>query len=192
MKQFRDYLSLLKREFDQGSDRSCAVVVASMLDERLYSLLRLTLVPNASRHDSLFNGPSAPLNSFSSKIDMAFRIGLFSDKFARDLHIIRKIRNSFAHSFEPQSFDTPNISNRVGELDRSHQIFKRSLRRHGDHSMLVGRIDSGTKGHFLLAAAWMILHITNMLESPSQSFRPATLEEGYTTLEILRVPKQTD
>ena len=186
MDPISDYLSILKSEFDQGSDRSCAIVVAAILEERLKKLLSARFLPNASKHDPLFDGPNAPLGSFSAKIDMAFRIGLISHKFTRDLHLIRIIRNAFAHNFSPLSFDSADIQSRVMELDRSHQIFERSAKaRRMTHTRLPGRIDSGTKGHFLLAAAWMISHLTDLFEAHMKPIEPAGLEEGYTSRILL-------
>jgi DNA-binding MltR family transcriptional regulator len=41
--------------------------------------------------------PSGPLGSFSTKIVLAFLIGMFTKESTQDLHIIREVRNEFAH-----------------------------------------------------------------------------------------------
>jgi len=67
-------------EFQKETDRSSAILSAAMLDEALRVLLKTHLVPNASSNDNLFNGPTAPLSAFSSRIDFAFRLGLISKR----------------------------------------------------------------------------------------------------------------
>ena len=102
----------LDREYGRTSARSFALVAASMLDELVKQLLVAHLLPPTGR-DSLFGGPHAPLGSFSARIDLSHRIGLISPRLARDLHLIRRIRNDFAHSFDDLSFSTPEIAQRV-------------------------------------------------------------------------------
>lgn len=43
-------------------------------------------------------GKSGPLSSFSTKIDLACVLGMCSRVIAKDLHMIREIRNDFAHN----------------------------------------------------------------------------------------------
>ena len=92
----------LQAELKGESPRGIVLVSAAMLEEALRELLVAFLVPNASASDTLFDGPMAPFGSFSAKIDAAYRLGLVSDKFCRDLHVIRRIRNDVAH--QPRGF----------------------------------------------------------------------------------------
>lgn len=181
MDSIAEYYEALQREFDQGNDRACAIVVAAIIEEHLELVLKKRLVANLANHDPLFDGSYAPLSSFSAKIDMACRIGLVSDKFARDLHLIRRIRNVFAHSFTPLTFESPDISNRVRELDNSHGIFERSKEK---RFPLKGRFDASMKGHFLLAAAWMTRNLIEQIYEKIKQMITAELEDGYTTLTI--------
>lgn len=43
-------------------------------------------------------------------------VGLINDEFARDLLIIKDIRNKFAHDLAPQSFDTDMVRDRLNNL----------------------------------------------------------------------------
>src|SRR3989338_4584120 len=81
----------LTTQFRDESDRGAVLVAAAMIENSLNDLLRIYLAPQPSATDSLFDGPNAPLASFAAKIDVAHRIGIISDKFARDLHLIRRI-----------------------------------------------------------------------------------------------------
>ena len=63
---------------------------------------------NRAMHDKLFQG-YGPLSSFSAKIDVAFALALLDKRTHAKLSIVRKIRNEFAHSSEPLSFESPVI-----------------------------------------------------------------------------------
>jgi len=48
-----------------------------------------------------------PLGTFSAKVDVAFALGLLSEKSRRDLHNLRKVGNEFAHNPDDIDFDIP-------------------------------------------------------------------------------------
>jgi len=56
------------------------------------------------RVDGLFGG-DAPLATFSSKIKLAFALGLITRKTRRQLDVIRQLRNDFAHARGALDFD---------------------------------------------------------------------------------------
>lgn len=99
--------------------------MASLIDECLTALLKGYLVPIAQSQDSMFDSATAPLSTFSAKIDISHRIGLISAKFCRDLHLIRKIRNSFAHDIYGCSFENGSVRSRVDEVYNSICALKR-------------------------------------------------------------------
>jgi mannitol operon repressor len=86
-------------EFQNESDRGAAILAASMLDQKLKAVLKDYLIEEKST-DFLFNGPNAPLGTFSAKQHLAFSLGLISEYEYHDCEIVRKIRNDFAHKFE--------------------------------------------------------------------------------------------
>src|SRR6202008_1198062 len=51
-----------------------------------------------------------------SKIDICYLLGFISLGTHRDLHLIRKIRNDFAHSASPIDFTNDAIGQRCGEF----------------------------------------------------------------------------
>jgi DNA-binding MltR family transcriptional regulator len=97
------------------TDRGCALMAAAYLDSQLEDLLTLHFVDDPAVVEELL-GQSKPLGSFSSRIDMAYVLGLIGPKARRDLHLIRKIRNLFGHEHKPLFFDEPKIANRCREL----------------------------------------------------------------------------
>ena len=112
-------VDFLYKEFRNESDRASVILVASLMDEALTSLLKNYFVTVPHSSDPLFDSSTAPLSTFSSKIDIAHRTGLLSNKLSRDIHLIRKIRNSFAHDIYGCSFDNGSVKSRVDELYKS-------------------------------------------------------------------------
>lgn len=103
------------QEFRDETDRAAVVLGAAKLDLIIYQILKAFLIPSAGSKDSLLDGNS-PLGTFSSKIDMMHRLGLIAPAFSRTLHLIRKIRNAFAHEVSGCSLQTGAHSDRVKEL----------------------------------------------------------------------------
>ena len=99
---------------EEKSDRACAVLGFATLDALVERVLRAWLHPNIP--EELFEGSGA-LSTSIAKIDMAYSLGLISENERRDLHLLRKIRNEFAHAFDHDLvFSTPAISNRLSAL----------------------------------------------------------------------------
>jgi len=113
--RFMDFRRALTKETDRG----CALFAAAYLDRATSDLLYLSLVENKHVEKDLFEG-TAPLASFSSRIKLAYYLGKLSPSMRRDLDLIRKIRNDFAHSAENLTFDTEKIANRCKELQYSY------------------------------------------------------------------------
>ena len=103
-------------EFQAESDRACAVLGAAFLGEQLRSLLTAFLVDDLAQVEGLFEGAAAPLSSFASRTQMAYMLGFLSPSQHRDLDLIRRIRNKFAHDLHGVSFTSPSIASRCAEL----------------------------------------------------------------------------
>ncbi|TAF09286.1 MAG: hypothetical protein EAZ77_05390 [Nostocales cyanobacterium] len=101
------------------SDRGCALFAAAYLDVCLSDLLYVSLVENKNIDKDLFEG-TAPLSNFSSRIKLAYYLGLISRNCRRDLDIVRGIRNDFAHKPEIISFETQSIRDRCKNLSFSY------------------------------------------------------------------------
>ena len=143
----------LQTELEKESDRGAVLVGAAMLEEALKDVLEAHLVPNPGSSDPLFEGPTAPLQSFSAKIDLGYRLGLISDRFCRDMHVIRRIRNTVAHRVAGCSFEDASIADRVKALTSSHGIFQRSPK------WSAGRGEMNTRKQFIEAASWMLFFL---------------------------------
>src|SRR3989344_2407406 len=105
---------ILIEEFSKESDRAAVILAGSLLDNALAMLLKSHLVPTTGDRDELLdNDGDSPLSTFSSRIKISYRLGLISSRFARDLNLIRKIRNDFSHEIKDCSFKNTAAKDRV-------------------------------------------------------------------------------
>ena len=158
-------------EYNKESDRASVILAATILDEALHVLLKTYLVPIPSDTDNLFYGPVAPLSAFSSRIDFAYRVGLISRRLCRDLHIIRKIRNDFAHNITGCNFENSTVRNRISELRKSfHKYMKYQKEK---------KIFAETpRGDFQSCVAWIIFYIWGKVDI-TNPINEQTEEWGY-------------
>lgn len=130
------------KEIREASPRAFAILAVTYVE----SVLRVTI---ASRFvllaedelKRLYNFGS-PLNSFSQAIELGFALGLYHQTIHRDLTIVRVIRNVFAHTRKPLSFDTPDIANEIANLQYLKTV-------KGKPSAPVGGITSDTLGPYI-------------------------------------------
>ena len=167
------WFTLLNKEFAGTSDRSCVIVAASIIDHLLSEVLRAFLVPCANSQDTFFDGPTAPLGNFSSRIDFAHRLGLLGPQSAKDLHIIRKMRNEQAHSVEGRTFEDPGLKDQITQLVKSFDLQKRVP------FLLKDPYDS-VRGHFTIVAFMIVAHLDD-LRKMMPSLKPLQSDPLYTT-----------
>jgi hypothetical protein len=100
------------------SERSAVVLGVARLDNSLEKLLKSYMHYCIGENDNLFDSDK-PLSFFSSKIALAYRLGLIDGDFEHALQMARRIRNEFAHAIEVSSLkDSPNRE-RLYELIRA-------------------------------------------------------------------------
>jgi len=97
-------------------ERALVLSLAAFAEEALGDLIQAYLMPGDST-DKLLAGFNAPLGTFSARIRMAHALGLLTSHQADDLDRLRKIRNEFAHNWEPVSFEDQNISTHIRALN---------------------------------------------------------------------------
>ena len=101
-------------ELCDSSERAATIVAAAMLDDELRRQIQHSLLPidNLDR-DPLFDADEKPLQSFSVKINLAYRMAVIDESFAGFLHRLRRIRNEYAHQV-PASGDNNFTMKRDG------------------------------------------------------------------------------
>ena len=98
------------------SDRGCALMAAAFIDDSLALLLRSSLVSDRKVLTDLFSH-NGPLGTFSGKINLAYSMGLISKNVKRELHVLRRIRNEFAHTAAQIGFTETAISTSCHSLE---------------------------------------------------------------------------
>ncbi|AYG71004.1 MULTISPECIES: hypothetical protein [unclassified Rhizobium] len=104
---YRAIVDSLKSE----SDRSMVVIAGSILEDELQSRIQRTLIQLDKEDSQRFFGFDGLAGTFSSKILMAYSLGLIDSHTRYLLDIVREVRNACAHSRMPVNFDTPELKN---------------------------------------------------------------------------------
>lgn len=105
----------LKKGLASETDRGCGLMVGAYLDELTKEFLAALFV-NDKEAQKEFLRPDGPLGTFSSRIDLCYLLGQISALERRELHLLRKIRNEFAHSATSKDFSDMRILQRIKEL----------------------------------------------------------------------------
>ena len=162
--------------YEGESERAVAILAAAYLESFLESYLKATFV-DFQTIDNLFSG-YGPLATFSSKTDIAFAIGLFPEHTYRDLGLIRKVRNSFAHDLQPLSFEDSPISDYCSNLSGAVG------RERSDGS--IRKVD-GAKAQYLDAVFWSFQHMQTEMER-----KPRLKIPQFRFMEVVEDDEQTE
>ncbi|NPU93980.1 MAG: hypothetical protein HPY82_18880 [Gammaproteobacteria bacterium] len=104
--------------------------------------------------DKIFDG-YGPLATFSAKTDMALLLGLITERVHKDINLIRKIRNIFAHEAEKVGFEIDQVKGLCAKLWPAEGI----PRSDGTKNRI-----EGAKAQFLHSVFLCILHIDTELK----------------------------
>jgi len=93
-------------EIEGAHDRSAAIVGGALIEQCLEEALIAYLHHDKNITKELFR-PSGAIGAFETKIRLGKLVGLYSDAAYRDLMILKKIRNRFAHEMDASRFEQP-------------------------------------------------------------------------------------
>lgn len=147
-----EQIATIAKTWAELSHSGMALMYSSIIERLLGELIEEALPGmNKSLQKALFRAPNAPLSSFSSRINMAAALKIVSTEQAAKLHIIRDIRNSFAHCEIGVHFDHPAIAIKVALLkpypDQNHYAAYTD-----NANALISALD-GKKRHYAVAKA---------------------------------------
>lgn len=118
--QTREHWRRAMEEIKSADDRSTAIVGGSIVEDCLTAYLRSETIAG-SIADNLFDNV---IDSFGHKISAAYVFALIDDQVRRELDLIRKIRNAFAHRIladvegtKKLTFGTPRIKDLCTALE---------------------------------------------------------------------------
>ena len=136
------YFETLKLESERGK----IILLASKIDELLSQLLKTLFKPCRGKkadEDKLFRA-MGPLATFSSRIEMAYRVGLISRTSADCFDVLREISNDCAHKMAPFSYESgihsqkfekfKKLSFTVSGMEQFCELVECADAAHGSHS----------------------------------------------------------
>ena len=108
----------LTNELNKETERGQALLVGAYLENLLGDLITTALVIDSNEVKSLdlFDGPVAPLGTFSARMRVAYSLGLLTKDEYDDIKLIKDIRNAFAHQLTGLSFTHEKIASRCQKL----------------------------------------------------------------------------
>jgi len=133
-----------------ADDRIVALVYGTLVEHRILEAIKKCLLAHEAELDR-FSKNYGPLATFSAKNSLGLFLGVYGKEIFKDIDRIRTIRNDFAHSKHPISFE----SQRVRDLCIALRFPERA--QSSDHvaveaSKPVGPIDlSQTRTRFIRA-----------------------------------------
>jgi Mannitol repressor len=102
-------------EIENQTDRGAAIAGTAFLDLLIRHAIEKRMRYDPDLQDRLFEN-RGPLQDFSARFQLAFALKFIGSGAYMDLCILRDIRNAFAHSVEPLSFDRDDIAEKCKSL----------------------------------------------------------------------------
>lgn len=112
-------IPLSKEEVRSGTDRTACIVLSAMVERNLERLvltrIELGMGMKESLRKKLFDKDGA-LSTFSGNIKLGRALELYGNRLAKDLDVVRRIRNVFAHTVIPTTFQSEEIRKEIATL----------------------------------------------------------------------------
>lgn len=110
-----DSLNRFMRLVGKQDERAMVLSLATFIEDALGRLL-LAYFRDCKATRELVEGFSAPLGTLGSRIKVVYAVGLVTEEQFKDMEILRKVRNQFAHNWEGVSLERNDIAAMVGQL----------------------------------------------------------------------------
>ena len=105
-------------EIRNANDRAAAIILGAHVEMKLEQLL-LAYLPNAK--PEIFSRPNGPLTDLYAKSQLAFAMGIIPEALLKDLEVVRRVRNAFAHCPAPMRFSDAPITKECRKM-RCHPV----------------------------------------------------------------------
>lgn len=129
------FLALVSRQ----DDRAMVLSLATFIEDSLGRLL-LAYFRDCKATRELVDGFNAPLGTLGARIKAVYAFGLATEEQYKDMEILRKVRNLFAHNWEGIFLDHQDIKAMVGQL--SGYTISHSPTEGGPRERLLGTMSS--------------------------------------------------
>ena len=107
-------------EMQNESDRAAAILLGAELDDTLGQILAKHLLPPRAKKDA-----GAIAKTFYVRIELTSRLGLVHPLYHQELHLIKDVRNAFAHNTLGITFDDKEVQVITSKLrfSRAYDLF---------------------------------------------------------------------
>lgn len=165
----------------QEGDRAVAIIANGVIDDLLTKLIKAVLIPKS---DKLFSNQNI-LQTTYSKINLAYYLGLIPSVMYKDLMLINKIRNHFAHITKGQMTFENEI---IFDLLLKIKLGPRNL---GKEKMAKWRFVIAAQQLIdKLLSCWQILKISKIPKlAEMHKFEERNWQNGLTKEEIKKIEK---
>jgi hypothetical protein len=102
-------------EIEAVDDRAAGILAAAFVEDYLAECIKLRVQEDAKLFEELFREDGL-FGSFGAKIRMGFLIGIYDAALRKELNMIAKIRNRFAHRRSAKDFKSEDIRDLVMNL----------------------------------------------------------------------------
>ena len=135
---------------DPRDDRGIALVCGTVIEQGLQRALETKLTRrDAGTINTLFKSDGAPLQSFDSRLRLAYALGIIGDAAKSDLACIKHIRNAFAHAHTDVSFETPEIAEACRQITLHDRV----------PSLLRAAATDDARERYIFACYGLALHL---------------------------------
>ncbi|MET4451226.1 hypothetical protein [Bradyrhizobium sp. RT3b] len=162
-------------EIPKQRDRGAAIIATSILEEHLLEAIQSRLERHAQVEGKVFSG-YGPLASFSARIDMGLLLGLYPETGHKRLHLIRRIRNNFAHSMQPITFksqkgDCHKLASGRNAYRQWHKMFDSILKTQSAVRFGMFRSSTNPRTQFIRAVQQMCMLLSMQIALGNNSLR---------------------
>jgi hypothetical protein len=158
-----NYAQKIIDEMEKESDRSTAILLGAELDDALGRILEKHLLPPRAKKDS-----GAIAKSFYARIELTNRLGLIHPLFHHELHLIKDVRNEFAHKKLGITFESPEVQALTSKLVCPRAFDQFILGKTTEHPELAGLVSQNSRERFIFSGAILLHRLNSIHEQVSQ------------------------
>jgi hypothetical protein len=103
-----DNITLTQEINREHNDRGVAILIAANVENILQTAIETRIKINDGEYNSLF-GFDSPIGTFENKIRIAYALEIIGKGTRDNIIYIKAIRNAFAHTQKPVTFETKEI-----------------------------------------------------------------------------------
>ena len=164
------YAQKVLDEMQKESDRSTAILLGAELDDTLGQILvKHLLPPRAKKY------PGAFARIFSARIELAYRLGLLHPLLHHELHIIKDIRNEFAHKTIGITFESSEVVVHTSKLVMAKAYDQLIIAMSKARPELVSLRNQNSRERFVISGAFLLHRLSAVREQVKQ----VTISTGW-------------